>query len=131
MEVKLILNYYLSQEYKESVIDELCSIFNIKFDAHNYYLNSNQIKEMSQNDMVFGSHTVNHNVMSTLSRSEQTKEIQESFEYLNQYVKQEYKTYCHPYGRPNSFDQNTLDILGKNNVPVSYTHLTLPTILRV
>tara|TARA_A100001037_G_scaffold199021_1_gene178057 strand:- start:2727 stop:3674 length:948 start_codon:yes stop_codon:yes gene_type:complete len=121
MEVKLILNYYIKPQHKESIIDHLCSIFDVKFDASNYYLNSDQIKEMSQNGMVFGSHTVNHNVMSTLSRSEQTTEIQESFEYLNQYINQEYKTYCHPYGRPNSFDQHTLDILDKNNVHFSFS----------
>ena len=121
MEVKLILNYYLNTQHKQSIIDQLCSIFNIKFDTSDYYLHSDQITEMSQNGMIFGSHTVTHNVMSTLSKSEQTKEIEESFGYLDQYIKQDYKTYCHPYGRPNSFDQNTLDILDKNNVHFSFS----------
>ena len=97
MEVKLILNYYLNTQHKQSIIDQLCSIFNIKFDTSDYYLHSDQITEMSQNGMIFGSHTVTHNVMSTLSKSEQTKEIEESFGYLDQYIKQDYKTYCHPY----------------------------------
>ena len=120
-DVKLILNYYIKPEHKEIIIDQLCSIFNIAYPADNYYLNINQIKHMAQNNMIFGSHTVNHNVMSTLTLTQQTAEIQDSFLFLEQNLSQAYKTYCHPYGGSASYNQNTIDILTKNNVHFSFS----------
>ena len=120
-EVKLILNYYINAEHKENIIDQLCSTFDIHLNADAYYLNINQIKNMTAKGMVFGSHTINHNVMSTLSFEEQMFEIQNSFGFIEQSSKQKYKTYCHPYGGPDSYNQATVDILAKNNVNFSFS----------
>ena len=83
LSVKRILNYFLLYQHRENVIDKLFKMFiNSEYTIDDYYLNIENIKEMSSNGMVIGSHTENHMVMSKLSNEAQKNEIISSFNFL-------------------------------------------------
>ena len=120
-EFKRILNYLISYNYKERVINEIASKFNYVFNDYNFYISHGNLVKMKQEGMMIGSHSVNHPVMSKLTRDEQSIQISESFKYLKKIGCLTHKTYCHPYGGFHSFNGNTIDLLSKANVAYSFS----------
>lgn len=121
--VKRITNYYLSYKYRSKILKEIFNYFitDQKQIINKFYLKSDQIKEMHQNGMTIGSHTVNHPVMSRLSNINQRYEIEESFSYLQKNIKEfNPKTFCYPYGGFHSFSDETEQILDENKVLFSF-----------
>lgn len=121
--VKRMLNYFISYQYREDIVNQLMQRFvpNAKeiFDA--FYLNNEQIKEIHDNGMIIGSHTIDHPVMSRLSRDDQERQIKESFAYLEQQVQSfEIKTFCYPYGGFHSFTNETEDLLKESQCLFSF-----------
>jgi peptidoglycan/xylan/chitin deacetylase (PgdA/CDA1 family) len=112
--VKRIMNYFISYEYRDGILDEMMKDFfgdeNELFDS--LYLNSSEIKKMYDAGMVIGSHTKTHPVLSKLSANEQDYEISSSFNYLeNICINLPYRTFCYPYGGFYSFTNETENIL--------------------
>lgn len=108
--VKRILNYYISYEFREKVLDELMREFvpDEQGLAAKFYMRPEEIRQMQDAGMVVGSHTVNHPVMSKLPRHRQEMEITESFSFLDQVTNGlTLRTFCHPYGGFHSFTEET------------------------
>lgn len=115
--VKRILNYYISYEYREMVIDELMHKFvpDERSLVGQFYMSTEEIKQMQASGMLIGSHSVNHPVMSKLPKDKQENEIRESFAFIDQVTGGlALKTFCHPYGGFHSFTKET-EILLKDN----------------
>lgn len=112
--VKRILNYYISYEYREKVIDDLMERF-IPDEgslAGLFYMRPEEIRRLQAAGMVVGSHTVNHPVMSKLPRHRQEEEIRESFRFLDCVTGGlTVRTFCHPYGGFHSFTDETERLL--------------------
>jgi peptidoglycan/xylan/chitin deacetylase (PgdA/CDA1 family) len=119
-EFKRLLNYFIDYQHRTGFIDVVSKVFNYEFSAKSFYVQKDKLVKMHENGMIFGSHTVNHPVMSKLSKLAQKREISSSFEFLNTLGITDQKTYCHPYGGFHSFDQNTLEILDEQNVAYSF-----------
>ena len=51
--------------------------------------------------------------MSRLSYEEQLKELDESKRFLENLIQKPVISFCYPYGRRNSYDEITLDLLRK------------------
>lgn len=121
--VKRILNYYISYTYREKVLDQLMDKF-VPKEIDNvdcFYLSPDEIKEMNDADMLIGSHTVSHSVMSKLNFQEQEKEIINSFDVLNSItLGLSTKTFCYPYGGFHSFTNDTELILKNENCLFSF-----------
>lgn len=121
--VKRILNYYISYQYREKVLDALMqNLIPKKIDnVSDFYLNFDEIKEMNDAGMIIGSHTVSHSIMSKLSMMEQRKEIKNSFELLHAGInKLTVKTFCYPYGGFHTFTNETEKILTEENCLFSF-----------
>jgi peptidoglycan/xylan/chitin deacetylase (PgdA/CDA1 family) len=121
--VKRILNYFISYEHREKVMNLLMEEFicNEKEILESYYLTENQILEMHENNMIIGSHTINHPVMSRLSFEEQSVQVKNSFNFLEGIIgKFHHKTFCYPYGGFHSFTDETEKILSKENCLYSF-----------
>ena len=58
--------------------------------------------------------------MSKLSKEEQFKQINNSFNFLNDLIDAKHKTYSHPYGGFHSFNNHTKKVLLENNVRYSF-----------
>jgi peptidoglycan/xylan/chitin deacetylase (PgdA/CDA1 family) len=82
----------------------------------NVYLSKTDIKELKKYGNIIGSHTITHKVLSRLSYNKQYKEIANSFEYLNNIIDLNYKSFCYPYGYKSSYNENTLKILKELNI---------------
>jgi len=121
-EIKLTLNYLIDYKFRESVIDELFKIYDLESSCEGNYLSAENIKEMHNNEMVIGSQTVNHLLMSKLSTRQQKSEIKNSIETLSSITNSPCKTYCHPFGGNISFNRNTTRIL--NDFSISYSFST-------
>ncbi|WP_078452992.1 polysaccharide deacetylase family protein [Solemya velum gill symbiont] len=78
--VKRCLNYFIDYKYRESVIDHLMSRFfpDESCMIDDFYMTKSEIREMNDQGMMIGSHTVNHPVMSKISLKYQESEIKKS-----------------------------------------------------
>lgn len=121
--VKRILNYFISYEHREKVINFLMEEFvpNENDMLKSFYLTEKQITVMHENNMIIGSHTINHPVMSRLSYEHQLIQIKNSFDFLENIIgKFRHKTFCYPYGGFHSFTNETEKILLNENCLYSF-----------
>ncbi len=119
-EFKRILNYFVSYQYKEGLIDAAALELGFEFNVSDFYVSVDKLTEMYLGGNIIGSHTVSHPVMSKLSYVEQRSEIIDSFSFLGGIGCVDVKTYCHPYGGFHSFNEATVDTLNSNNVDFSF-----------
>jgi peptidoglycan/xylan/chitin deacetylase (PgdA/CDA1 family) len=117
---KRILNYFVSYEYREGLIDSVAHKLNYLFETSDFYVPVDKLKKMQLSGNMIGSHTVSHPVMSKLSKLEQNAEINDSFGYLSMNIKLDFKTYCHPYGGFHSFNEETVKALEESGVEFSF-----------
>jgi len=114
-EFKKIFNYYISYDFRESILDTLVYQLSDEDEIFNkMYMTQDQLKELHKEGMVLGSHSVNHLIFSKLSDEEQYKEIQDSFSFLERLVGDLYiKSFCYPYGGFHTFTHKTEEILSQ------------------
>lgn len=112
--VKSLLQYKIPENIRIKLLDYLCDKYKISKNVNDYYMNEIQMKEMKNNNMFFGIHTVNHKRLEKLNKKNQYYEIKnnlfdlQSFELLdkNLYV------IAYPFG---SYNDETISILKELN----------------
>ena len=117
---KKTLNYYIDYNYRSDIISKIfieCFGDIEKTIVKSFYLTIDQIQEMSDHNMIIGGHSVTHRLLSRLDKNEYENEINESFNFLNKFMK--YKTFCYPYGGYHSFNSEIEKFLNNNNVEFS------------
>jgi len=121
-EFKKIFNYYIAYEHRENILDRLVQKFSNDTEIfNNIYMSMEQLKALKEANMVIGSHSVNHFVMSKLSVEEQSYEIVDSFEFIEKNLgKQAIKTFCYPYGGFHTFSEETEKLLNKIQCDFSF-----------
>ena len=72
------------------------------------YLTEEEIIEMSQNDISFCSHSVNHYYMDELNESDIVKEIIISKKYIEKLLSKKIDFFCYPYGK---YNKNVIEAL--------------------
>ncbi len=123
VKIKKILNYSIKTDFRNYFINKMFKFFfptlsESRF-IKEYYLSEKNLKEMLNNNMVLGSHTQNHEVLSFLSTKKAKKEIDLSLDYLDQFTNN--KTFCYPYGSKKSYNKKIIDHLNKKGVSFSVT----------
>jgi peptidoglycan/xylan/chitin deacetylase (PgdA/CDA1 family) len=122
--VKRMINYFITYDFREQVINLLIEHFvpGVKTIFDNYYVSPEEIKEMNEGGMIIGSHTVNHPLMSRLSKEDQTHQIINSFNYLESLtgVNSNDRTFCYPHGGFHSFSDTTESILTQEGCLYSF-----------
>ena len=112
-----LLNFYLHYEFRDQILDELTFKYLDEKELHQQtYLNKCEVIELIEAGNIVGAHSVNHFVLSRLNFSQQLYEINESFDFLDSLHKQDYKTFCYPYGYSSSYNNDTLKILKDLNI---------------
>ena len=114
------MNYFVSDDYKTEILDILIKKYSLDDSAVKYYLSEKQLKKMNNKGMIIGSHTLSHPVMSKLTKENQKREIEESFDFLSTFLELEHKTYCHPHGGFHSFNNDTIEILEELKVDYAF-----------
>ena len=122
--VKRMLNYFLAYEHRGPVLDALMAHFFGDEEAElaaSFYMGPEELKALHEAGMVVGSHSVNHPVMSRLSREEQEREIADSFAWLEKVLGPlQPRTFCYPYGGSSTFTEETERLLSRHNVAFSF-----------
>jgi hypothetical protein len=120
--IKRLLQFYLDKELRKKLVNHLFDFFIGQSDkdfANKLYMNEDHLKEMYNNNMMFGSHGTNHYWWNTLSKEKQEKEIKTS---LNFFKKNNFNidqlSVCYPYG---AYNRNTLSLMRKYNIKFALT----------
>lgn len=129
---KKIINYYGSIGLRDLILNQILKSKNIKSDFESFYLNKEEIKHISSLGFEIGSHGVSHTVMSRLSKKEQYYEMSESKTFLEKIIRKKITSFCYPYGRKNSYNSDSIEILSKakyqNAISVDSRDITLEDI---
>lgn len=76
------------------------------------YLNEDQLRELSDNNIEIQSHTFNHEHLSTLTEEEQFKTLKESKESLEKILGKEVNYIAYPYGESNADSRKAAEKAG-------------------
>lgn len=115
--LKRVLNYDLKIEYKSDIISKIFNNFffgiSEKHISNKYYMDFKEIKQLVNDGMIIGSHTISHPVLTNCDESYWKKEIKESVDFCNNI--NNYNTFCYPYGVKGTYNSKIikyLDYLG-------------------
>jgi peptidoglycan/xylan/chitin deacetylase (PgdA/CDA1 family) len=100
------LKYYLDSH--PDVLNKSFSKYVDKKDANDFYMNFDEVQEMSDNGMLIGGHTHTHPLLSSLSYDEQEKEIEKSTGILR--TIQEPLWFSYPFA---DYNQDTVELIKK------------------
>ena len=120
---KQLLNYFIADEHRDKILEQLIEeAFGKSWPAlsKDFYLNSDQIKELDSEGMIIGSHSVNHLVMSKLNETQQWGEITQSCDHLELLTGKKTSTFCYPYGGEHSFTKTTERLLADYGISISF-----------
>lgn len=91
-----------SEEEILELIDESMATLNLSPPKQRAFLNWDEIEEMSQNSIAFGSHSLTHKILTTISLNEAEVEITESMRALIEKKVNLAPVFCYPNGNNNS-----------------------------
>lgn len=74
------------------------------------FLNWNEVIEMAENGVEFGSHSLNHPDLTKLKKEEKEKEIIDSKKIIEDKIGKEVKFFCYPYG---FYDKKVIEVVEK------------------
>jgi len=86
-----------------------------------------EIKEMSDNKIEFGAHTMNHPILSRISFSKAEEEITKSKIIIEEKLGKQVSTFAYPFGKNDQYNDDTIKILKKLSFDCSVTTESGPT----
>jgi hypothetical protein len=118
----------LSEEGKNKYINELSHYLRVDIPDHTTDdfspLTWTQIKEMSQNKIVFGSHTKSHPILTRINIDVLFNELSESKKEIENILGIGVKHFCYPNGKKEDYNNNTIKMLNELSYVSSVT--TIP-----
>lgn len=111
--VNLILRIFKSAPYTEvenklALLEQVCQQARpTTQELATQFMSWEQIKEVSQNKISIGSHTMNHNILANLALEQQKIELTESKNFLAEKIGKPIKTIAYPVGGPTAFTVET------------------------
>jgi peptidoglycan/xylan/chitin deacetylase (PgdA/CDA1 family) len=113
----------LSMQKKLVLLQNILAItFDIAGLTKPLFMSESNVTEMKNAGMEIGGHTMNHPILSHLSASEQSIEINQNKQHLEGLTKQPVTTFAYPVGSYDCYDQDTLDILKKSGYKIAFTY---------
>jgi peptidoglycan/xylan/chitin deacetylase (PgdA/CDA1 family) len=117
--IKKILQINLPEKARNEITDDLFKkiIHDEKDFAEKLYLSLDQILEMQESGMFFGSHGYKHEWLSNLTDNELNNELIESLKFLKK-IKQDKKIMCYPYG---DYNEKVIKKIKEKNYKIGLT----------
>jgi peptidoglycan/xylan/chitin deacetylase (PgdA/CDA1 family) len=108
------------------VLDELditATVFLISglIGRHDDFLDIEAIQSMADKGIRFGSHTVNHPILSSISDEKAKYEIVESKSSLESMLGEKVKHFAYPKGKPQHYTDNTVELVMKAGYEFAFT----------
>jgi peptidoglycan/xylan/chitin deacetylase (PgdA/CDA1 family) len=122
--VKRIINWAhqdLGQREKLSKIFISLTGLSQKEFVQNWYLNQRDLLILNGLDFEIGSHTCTHRLLSNLKSSDFRNEIVNSKAELSDLARQDIRSFCYPYGGPNSYNESVVTELKKAGYSESFS----------
>jgi len=88
------------------------------------FLNWPQIKEMSENGMHIGSHTLSHRILSHLTEKEQHIELTQSKQKIEGCLNKKITTIAYPVGDKNTFTTATQKLARQANYQLAFSYIS-------
>lgn len=80
-------------------------------ELNDFMLNWNQIREMFNNNISFGAHTVNHPILSRLSAKQVEEEIAMSKDTIEEKLGNSVSLFAYPFGKKHQYNEKVISIL--------------------
>lgn len=100
------------EEFKQRIVREI--INQLGDSKQNIMMSWYNIKEMSENNMFFGSHSVSHCNLAKVSLQDAEKEIALSKKAIEEKIKKKVDLFSYPYGGIADFNEDILKLLRKH-----------------
>lgn len=114
------------EEKKHEIINELEKIFNKdipKEIGKNNTLSWDEVKEMSENNIDFGAHTVNHPILTQIPLNQAEFEISQSKKDIEKRLNRKITTFSYPNGLADDYNKDIIDLLQKYGFICSVTRI--------
>lgn len=118
LQVKRIVNYSLNPDCKDILLGQLFQLMSVdeRVVAKTFYMNSSQIREMSDDGFSFGAHGKSHDLLTKFIGDDLRREVSDSVQALNVHLARPSETFCFPYGGPDSWNDCVLTELKTQSI---------------
>jgi peptidoglycan/xylan/chitin deacetylase (PgdA/CDA1 family) len=113
------------------MLDRLCEELGVADfeELNDLMLTWDQIKEMSENGISFGAHTVSHPVLSRISLEMANKEIKASMETIQISINRPVTTFAYPFGKKSNYNNDVFQVLNELGFKCAVTTNIAPNTL--
>ncbi|MCI0505906.1 MAG: polysaccharide deacetylase family protein [Gammaproteobacteria bacterium] len=101
-----------------NTLDRILGLLGKKFESHRITMNWDELKEMSQGGVTFGSHTCNHKLLTQLPPGSVEREVKESIAAIKEKGIENVPVFCYPNGY---FNDEVADIVKKSGCETAVT----------
>ncbi len=114
----------LAARTREDILDamgDMCKVMTWPGDGDRPMLSWDEVKEMSREGISFGSHTMSHPVLSSISYSEARREITQSKRIIEDRIQKPVTTFAYPHGKSEDFTEDISAVLLKEGFEYACT----------
>jgi len=114
----------IPEEKRKDLIEELLNSTNVtipKQIVKDTILSWDQVKEMAENGIKFGAHTVNHPILTQISMKNAENEIVNSKKDIEKHINEPVRTFCYPNGLSTDFNNEIKNLLEENDFSCALT----------
>lgn len=123
----------LPENQKKGIVSQLPDYLNVSI-PHNFFkklmMNWDQIREMRDNGIEFGGHTVNHPILSRISLDQAKLEIEKSKADIERELGKHISSFAYPNGGKADFNVPIESLVAKAGYRAAFTLLNGPTSLQ-
>jgi len=115
----------MPEQPRNHKVDELITSLDVKVDDSELpqMLTWEQVKEMSDNGITFGAHTLSHPVLTKIPLEDARKEIAESKRVLEEKIQKPVKYFAYPYGTETDFNEDIKNIVRDSGYTCALTFM--------
>jgi peptidoglycan/xylan/chitin deacetylase (PgdA/CDA1 family) len=116
----------IPDEKRKDLVEELIKSTNVAIPRQmgkDTILSWDQVKEMTDNGIKFGAHTVNHPILTQISLKNAEKEIVNSKKDIERHTSEPVRTFCYPNGLLTDFNSEIKQLLEENDFSCALTLL--------
>ena len=115
----------MPEQLRSHKVDELIAPLDVRLDETKLpqMLTWEQVKEMSDNGITFGAHTLSHPVLTKISQEDARREIAESKRVLEEKIQKPVKYFAYPYGTETDFNEDIKNIVRDSGYTCALTFM--------
>lgn len=120
----------LPEAEKRRAVSEIATILDVRVSEgvfSNLYLNWEQIRMMGQNHIEFGAHTVNHPILTRISKEVVEEEVRKSKQQIEDELQRPVSTFAYPNGQRSDFSDEIIRMVREAGIEIAFTLLPGPT----